>query len=165
MQATLKERRTENNIGGKQWINQYFLGFRIEIIGKMFPSLNLEKKYNSTHKETFIYDVHKNSKILVSKINSIILARGDTRNKNSGLTNFGVMVRIDREEAERIAKIINVLGNDRLIKEKVSFFVSQKSTLNTLKELAPLRDAFIDIEKMVPGFTKYGWYFAPEMIY
>jgi len=142
-----------------------FLGFRVEIIGKIIPISNLEKTYNNIYKETFIFDVHKNSKILVSKVNSIILARGDTRNKNSGLTNFGVMIQVEKSEAERVAQIINVLGNNRLVKERVSLFVANKSTLNTIKELSLLKDAFRNIDKIIPGFIKFGWYFAPDIKY
>jgi len=68
------------------------------------------------------------------------------------------------EEVERIIKIINVLGNDRLIREKVDLFSDGKSMLNNIKELKLLSQAFDNLDELLPGFIKTDWFYAPEAI-
>ena len=46
-------------------------------------------------------------------------------------------------ELTRLVKIMNVLGNDRLIKERISAFIGGKSMLNALPQLTPIKDAIL----------------------
>jgi len=145
-----------------------YLGVRVEIANR-FAVKDLQKKYNSAHDETQIFDLHKDGKITVEKKDSMLIARGAKSDKPSstgGLVNFSVMAEVNKdEEVRRIVQIVNVLGNDRLIRERVALFVNGKSLLNAIPELNQLKDAFISIESMMPGFIKSGWYYAPEAIF
>lgn len=144
-----------------------YLGVRVEIANRFLPRKNLIKQYNKTHTSTQLFDLYQDGKITVEKNCSMLIARGakNDKGKSSGLVNFSVMAEINKmEEARRVIQIVNVLGNDRLIREKVSVFVSGRSILNALPELAELKLAFKDLDSIMPGFIKSGWYYAPEAI-
>lgn len=141
-----------------------YLGVRVEIAGRIAVK-DLPKKYNTSHQDTQILDFHKDGKITVEKKESMIVARGTKNDKpySNNMVNFSLMASVAREsEIKRIVQIVNVLGNDRLIKEKISLFVSGKSLLNSIPEIDRLRGAFIDLDSIMPGFIKSGWYYAPE---
>ena len=143
---------------------QLYLGVRVEVANR-YMIKGLQKKYNDAHDETKIFDLHSNGKITVEKKESMLIARGANNDKQYGtkMVNFSVMTEINKdEEVRRIVQIVNVLGNDRLIREKISVFVSGGSILNAIPELDQLKDAFISLESIMPGFIKTGWYYAPE---
>lgn len=149
--------------------NTIYLGVRVEVASRFFTIKNLPARYNRKYKATRIFDVHKNGRISVEKQNDALIARGEDRPKekpNPGLVNFSVTVNMgdNVENARRIVQIINVLGNDRLIKERVATFVDGKSMLNSIPELKLLSEAFHNLDDYMPGFIKAGWYYAPEII-
>lgn len=141
-----------------------YIGFRVEISKKALVIKDLDKKYNSSHL-TKIFDLHYDGRITIEKRKDILLVKGVKLDKSAnGMSNFAVMTKVkSKSEAERLAKIMNVLGNDRLIRERVGLFVNQKSVLNSIPELDPLRDAFLDLESLLPGFSKLAWYYCPEL--
>jgi len=144
-----------------------YLGVRVEVATR-FTSKDLMKKYNSAHNDTQIFDLHDNGKITVEKKDAMLIARGAKNDKpnGNGLVNFSLMAEVNKdEELRRIVQIVNVLGNDRLIREKVSLFVDGKSLLNAIPEINQLKAAFISLETVMPGFIKSGWYYAPEAIF
>lgn len=144
-----------------------YLGVRVEIANR-FAIKDLTKKYNDAHDDTQIFDLHTDGKITVERKDSMLIARGAKNDKpnNNGLVNFSLMAEVNKdEELRRIVQIVNVLGNDRLIREKVSVFVNGKSLLNAIPEIDRLRDAFVSLESSMPGFIKAGWYYAPEAIF
>ena len=66
-----------------------YIGFRVEVANRFLTSRNLVKKYNTKHKQTQIFDLHKDGKITVEKENGMLIARGATPDKGStGLVNF-----------------------------------------------------------------------------
>lgn len=140
-----------------------YLGVRVEVANR-FVVATLEKDYNKAHNKTKIFDLCEEGKITAEKKDSMLIAHGTSdKNITTGLVNFSVMTELNTDkEIKRIVQIINVLGNDRLIREKVSLFVNGKSILNAIPELKGIRDAFISIESIMPGFVKSGWYYAPE---
>lgn len=142
-----------------------YLGLRVEIANR-FLTQDIKKKYNAKHKDTKIFDLCREGRITVEKVDSMVIARGEKSPKGpTGLVNFAVMSKInDQTEIERVVKIVNVLGNDRLIRERVNVFVDGKSLLNAIPELDQLRTALLSIETIMPGFVKAGWYYAPEAI-
>lgn len=140
-----------------------YLGVRVEVANRFVTVNNLLTQYNKTHKTTKLFDLHREGKITVEKTDSMLVARGTANDKGSGLVNFSVMAETKKiEDLKRIVQIINVLGNDRLIREKVSVFVNGRSLLNAIPELAELKEAFIAIDSLIPGFINAGWYYAPE---
>lgn len=147
-------------------MNNLFVGFRIEMSGK-FLARNFVKRYNNKYDDTKIIDICNEGKIIVKKREKMLLVSGKKVKKGfTGLINFSLMVPVETEaDLDRIIQIVNVLGNDRLIKERVSLFVAGKSKLNYLPQLNPIKQAFIRIENMMPGFIRSAWYYVPEAVY
>ena len=141
-----------------------YLGVRVELANRFLVVNDLETKFNSAHDTTQIFDICQEGKIIVEKKDAMLIARGTKNERDStGLVNFSVMVEVEKgEEIKRVVQIVNVLGNDRLIKERVAIFVSGKSLLNDIPEMNMLREAFISLDSILPGFIKAGWYYAPE---
>jgi hypothetical protein len=148
--------------------NPAYIGIRVEVATRIVPMKNLLKKYNSKHTETQLFDLFMNGKITVERNNGLIIARGAKSDKGpTGLINFALMAKLDadRAEIERITEIINVLGNDRLIRERVFTFVTGHSVLISIPELLILQTAMNDLDVLLPGFIKTAWYYAPEAIF
>lgn len=146
-----------------------YLGMRIEVAARLYIVANLPTKYNNKNSSTRIFDVHNNGKISVEKSSGMLIARGVRQSKDRPKTNFvnfsiGVNLGDNIKDAKRIVKIVNVLGNDRLIKEKIDTFTSRQSALNSIPELDPLIAAFKQLDEYMPGFLKSAWYYAPEII-
>jgi hypothetical protein len=146
-----------------------YIGLRVEIVNRIVKKdlCKIVDKYNDQN-ESKIFDLYVNGKITIERTNSMIIARGENdkrKKKGSGIINFSAMVPIESSEVDRIVQIINVLGNGRLIRERVVTFVSGNSTLNKLPELNGLVGALSEIETHIPGFVNGGWYYAPEAIF
>lgn len=146
-----------------------YLGVRVELASRFFTVSNLAARYNRKHKTTRVFDIHTNGRITVEKSKNMLIARGEDQSKDrpeTGLVNFSIGVDMGEQvkEVQRVIQIVNVLGNDRLIKERVKTFVDGKSMLNSIPELHLLNDAFGNLEALMPGFIKAGWYYAPETI-
>jgi len=146
--------------------NGLYVGFRVEVTNKYIVR-NFIRRFNSGQKTLQVSDLYKDGKIAIEKTDHMLIARGQKIDKSdTGLANFAALVEVgDYNELERLVKIINVLGNDRLIRERVYSFIGGKSILNAIPQLAPLKDAFVKIERLAPGFIKAGWYYAPEAIF
>lgn len=142
-----------------------YIGFRVEVQGRLMVARNLITQYNTKHRKTQLFDLHKEGSITVEKKQNMIIARGAKLDRgNTGMTNFSAMTKAGtkREEVERIVQIVNVLGNDRLIRERVQTFVSGNSMLNHIPELKKLKDVFEELDAVMPGFINLAWYYAPE---
>lgn len=142
-----------------------YIGVRVELASRV-ARLDKLKSYNRKFKTTRVFDVTDNGRITVEKSSQMIIAKGKKDEKGpNGLVNFSVMTTQDTDEPaeiERVVKIVNVLGNDRLIRERVHTFVTGRSLLNSIPELKPLVEAFRNLEDLMPGFIEAGWYYAPE---
>lgn len=147
----------------------YYLGVRVELASRFYTVKNLPARYNRKFKETQVFDIYKNGRITVERDKGMLIARGEEQRKDrpeTGVVNFSVGINLGRnvKNVKRIVQIVNVLGNDRLIKERVKTFVDRESFLNSIPEFEQLQQAFGNLEEMMPGFIKAGWYYAPETI-
>ena len=81
-----------------------------------------------------------------------------------GVTSFSILLtcQYTREAVDRLVRIMNVLGDGKLIRERVSVFVSGKSVLNLMPELNELRDILMNLNTLVPHFQDIAWLCAPE---
>jgi len=143
-----------------------YIGVRIEISNRTLKIKELADVYNKNNNDAKIFDVNENGRITVEKTKEMIIARGKKEDRiHTGLINFSVMlpVNCDNKEVERIIKIINVLGNDRLIRERVKTFVLGQSALNKMPEFVGLIAVFKNMNKIIPGFVEAAWYYAPEV--
>lgn len=68
------------------------------------------------------------------------------------------------EESERLCKLGFLLANDRVLKEKASLFVEDKSKLSVLKEFFWLKDVFKDIDLIINDFTSKANIYYPTML-
>jgi hypothetical protein len=150
-------------------MKSFYVGFRIEVANR-FIGRNFTRRFNGsgTNNKTKILELNREGKIVIEKADRMLIAHGQKVEKGmeTGLSNFSLLVKQENEDqACRVIKIINVLGNDRLIRERVNVFVNGRSMLNAIPELEPLKAAFIKIERIAPGFIKSGWYYAPEAVF
>jgi hypothetical protein len=146
-----------------------YVGVRVEISNRFINNSKIIKNYNKTHKNTRLSDFHSDGKIFVERRKNMLIARGvksDAGMSNS-MANFSMMSKISGGivAVERIIQIVNILGNDRLIRERIKTFVNGNSVLNNLPELNGLSQAFMDLDSIVPGFIRSGWYYAPEALF
>jgi len=143
-----------------------YIGVRVEIasrIIKLDPDVVI-KKFNNQG-DSRIFNLYVDGKITIERRKSLIIARGEKEKKHTkpgGMTNFSVMLPIDQKEIERIVQIVNVLGNGKLIRERVKTVVDGGSVLTKIPEMHDLIGAFLDIENLVPGLELGGWCYAPE---
>ena len=145
-----------------------YVGVRVEVANRV-ANIEKLKAYNRRFKTTRVFDITDNGRITVEKSNQMIIARGKRNEKGSnGLVNFSLMTKSNTatvKDIERIVKIVNVLGNERLIRERVHTFVHGRSLLNNIPELKELNSAFSNLEEIMPGFIEAGWYYAPEALF
>ncbi len=147
-------------------IMSLYVGVRIEISNRTLKIKDLADTYNNTNSMAKIFDVHDNGRIAVEKSKDMLIARGKQEDRvHTGLINFSLMLPIEttEKEIERIVKIVNVLGNDRLIRERVKTFVLGQSALNKMPEFAGLTNVFKNMNSFIPNFTAIAWYYAPEV--
>lgn len=141
-----------------------YIGVRVELASRV-ADLEKLKSYNKKFKKTRVFDVTDNGRVTVEKSSQMIIAKGKKEeHRTNGLVNFSVMSKQNNNtsDLERVVKIINVLGNDRLIRERIHTFVSGKSLLNSIPEMESLVQAFKNLEVLMPGLIEAGWYYAPE---
>jgi hypothetical protein len=139
-----------------------YIGFRIEVPSRAIKNAGIINRFNKKHNNVKLFDLHKSGKIVIEKDRNMIFAKGDDLLK-SQLANFSILFDIRKiKEAERIVQIINVLGNDKLIKERVSLFVKGNSLLNAISELNIIKESIIDLNNMIPELVKSGFYYAPD---
>jgi len=143
-----------------------YIGVRVEIVSRIVKSdlCKVVEQYNEQN-EYQIFDLYTNGKITIERKDSMLIARGEVdkrKKQNGGTINFSVMVPIDSNEVGRIVQIVNVLGNGKLIRERINTFVEGDSALNKLPELCGLVKAFNIIDTHLPGFVRGGLYYAPE---
>ena len=145
-----------------------YIGFRVEVpnrIGKNIPKI--KSKYNKSNKAQ-IFDLYKDGKIIIEISDSMTFARGAKEPKvRTGSINFALLIPLKDQTEDgltRIVQIVNVLGNGKLIREKISTFVKKESTLNYLPELDDLVQAFVMLDKLVPGVIANGCYYAPDAL-
>lgn len=144
-----------------------YIGFRVELASRMFKT-NADKtieQYNNNNAAQ-IFDFYADGKLTVERSGTMIIARGEKDNRKhivtSKMVNFSLMVPVDSNDVARIVQIVNVLGNGRLIRERVKTFTDGNSALNRLPELYGMNQAFDSLDVQIPGFIMCGWYYAPE---
>ena len=145
-----------------------YIGVRVEVASRI-ANMSKLKSYNRKYTATSVFNITDNGRITVEKSNQMIIARGKKNEKGpNGLVNFSVMVKQDTDkptDIERVVKIVNCLGNERLIRERVYTFVHHSSLLNNIPELNELLTAFNNLNELMPGFIEAGWYYAPEAVF
>lgn len=78
---------------------------------------------------------------------------GDIVNKNQGM-----------EQTDRIGKLTFVLANDRIVKEKISSFLSEKSTVSVIPEYKSIKNNVQELSKIIPEISTKGYFYVPTII-
>jgi len=66
-------------------------------------------------------------------------------------------------QTDRIGKLAGILVNDRVSREKVSTFMRGNSQLNLVPEFDWLRSEFENLEDLIPGILKKGYFHVPDI--
>lgn len=67
------------------------------------------------------------------------------------------------EQTDRIGKLMFVLSNDRIIKEKVSHILTGKSKVSVIKEYDWLKDTIEELSTAIPEITSKAYYHVPTI--
>ncbi len=68
------------------------------------------------------------------------------------------------EQTDRLSKLTFILANDRIIREKVSLFLSGKSKISIIPEYDWLKNAINDFSSLIPEITTKGYFHVPTII-
>lgn len=68
------------------------------------------------------------------------------------------------QQNERIAKLAFILGNDRVMREKISTFMNRKSKISILPEYSWLLKELEDLDKVIPELINRGSFYAPVLL-
>jgi hypothetical protein len=149
------------NASKRKYSRNFCVGVRIEIPNKFLGNIDIMSVYKK-NKSICIHDYCHGGNIVPRHVKDLLLAKNDGADGLS--SNFSILINFgnDLMKVERVAKIMNILGDDRLFKEKVKTFVIGKSVLNAIPELAGLKQAFLMLETLIPKFTEVAWLSAPD---
>jgi len=68
------------------------------------------------------------------------------------------------QQTDRIGKLTFVLSNDRIIKEKVSTILSDKSKISIIPEYDWLKDSFNQLETIMPDISNKSYFHVPTIV-
>lgn len=67
------------------------------------------------------------------------------------------------EQTDRIGKLMFVLSNDRIIKEKVAHIITGKAKVNMIKEYNWIKDSIIELSEAIPEVINKAYYHIPTI--
>lgn len=81
---------------------------------------------------------------------------------------FSMLKQFEKEgegchQLDRLAKLAYLLSNDRVGKEKIRLFLKNKSQLNFVPEFNWMKEAFQQLDEVVPGLIAKGYYHVPNI--
>ena len=111
------------------------IGVRIELPTKYLDGVDVFKLYRKTYNARVLYGRVDDKCVVGCRYCDLLLARAGDEFK--GVTSFSILLtcQYTREAVDRLVRIMNVLGDGKLIRERVSVFVSGKSVLNLMPDL------------------------------
>lgn len=68
------------------------------------------------------------------------------------------------QQADRIGKLTFILGNDRVMKEKISTLMSKKSKISVIPEYGWLLSEIEEINQIIPELINKGSFYAPTLM-
>lgn len=68
------------------------------------------------------------------------------------------------EQTDRIGKLMFVLSNDRIIKERVAHILTGKAKVSMIKEYDWLKDTINELSQAIPEITAKGYYHVPTIL-
>jgi len=67
------------------------------------------------------------------------------------------------EQTDRIAKLAFLLSNDRIIREKISYILSDKSKISVIPEFNWLKESIIELSEIIPDILSKGYFHIPTI--
>lgn len=134
------------------------IGVRVEL-----PFSKLKEDLFIEEDNLICEDVRVNSTVLEWEDSHLISAFGCSSLETLKRTNIMVGLAGELNECIRNIKIINVLTNDKIKKEKVKDFFDGKSILQNLNAFNDLEKAFSKLEKLIPDFIECAFMYVPEI--
>jgi hypothetical protein len=149
------------NASKRKYQHNYCVGLRIEIPNKLLVGKDLVKFYKK-QPGVCLMDLCKGGKVIARRVGDLILAKND--GEGGSVSSFSLMINMneDLEGVKRLARILNILGDDKLFKERVNTFVTGKSVLSALPEFVVLKQALISLDQLIPRFTDLTWFSGPD---
>ena len=150
------------NANKRKYKRNFCVGIRLEVPNKFLHNKDIFRVYKD--KGWYLYDICIGGKVVSKRVNDLLLAKNDGSSNNSNISNFSVLISLgeDLEKVERIIKIMNILGDDKIFKEKAKTFVSGKSILNSIPELCGLKQALLFLSQEFPKIIENAWLNAPD---
>jgi hypothetical protein len=138
------------------------VGLRIELPSRLVKE-DLDVEYRKKFGTSDVYGVCCHSKIITESVKEVFLARG-CKDESLNTSSFAVLVDLnaDLNNALRVVKIINILGDDKIMRERVKDFVDRKSQLCLIPELQGLFQVLQNLTKLIPRFLELAWFSAPD---
>lgn len=138
------------------------VGVRIELLNKL--AKNLDRTQNICQNNVKIDDIIKNSFIAEWEENKILSAYGCSVS-NQGQTSlmFNFIPNIPVDDVIRNVRIVNVLSNDKIRKEKVKDFMENSSVLEHISLFNPLKTSFEEFNDLFPNFINSSIMYSPEI--
>lgn len=140
------------------------MGIRIEV-----PTTKVKDYFETysglDHKidDICLYDFRMNSVVGEWEDSNIISSFGAATEEKTRKTNFFLGQEDDLNSCIRNVKIINVLNNDKIKKEFVKEFLSNKSIVSNLKSFNVIKEAFVNLNKEIVGIVDYAMIYLPEI--
>lgn len=138
-------------------------GIRVEVTSKIPKIKTILSSFQ--YAEIAVSNLNDNHRIFPLKQNELIVVKAEYKPNYNGLLNFSLFKKLDitEDELQRLVKIVNVLGNGKLIREKVRNLAFGFSTFNKLSEFDGFPAALKEMNRLLPNFINSAWYYAPEI--
>jgi hypothetical protein len=137
------------------------VGIRIELPTRCVSKLDLDAEYKKRFKRVEHFELCLDTGVTPEVKAGIILARA--KGCEPRTSTFSVLVSLDsKQSVMRIVQILNVLGDNRVMREKLSVYMTNKSVLNQIPELLDLQAVLDNLSKIIPGLADHAWVHAPE---
>ena len=149
------------NATKRKYQRNFCVGLRLEVPNKFLVGVDLAKIYKKSDNIRLV-GFCRGGKVVAKKVKELILAKSD--GEGGSVSSFSILInfRNDLDRVKRVISIINVLGDNKLFKEKVRTFVDGRSILNSIPELAELKRAFGILGAAMPKLIDLAWYSAPD---
>jgi uncharacterized FAD-dependent dehydrogenase len=139
-------------------------GIRVEVpIPKVKDYFAKHKGLDYKEDNICFQDFRMESVIAEWDDSNIISAFGSFSEEKTRKANFFIGIEEDIENCIRNTKIINVLNNDKVKKEFVKEFLSDRSIISDLKFYDPIKSAFIKLNDEIKGIVDCAMIHLPEI--
>ena len=142
------------------------LGLRVEVPGRLLRTfLQLAGDLNLSRSDAQLDDIRIGSLVGERDDANLLSAfayamPGKPTERTSFMASASVQEGLD---AMRVMRIVNTLSNDKIKREKATDFIHGHSVLEHIDQFVPVRQALLDLDKMLPSFLGCAAVYVPEI--